>query len=465
MRSFLVIVLVLMLVAQLADAATKPNVLIIVADDLGYADIGCQGVLKDLKTPNIDSIATNGVRFTNGYVSCPVCSPSRAGLLTGRYQERFGHEFNPGGNPPELFGLALDQVTIADALRKAGYTTGIVGKWHEGNRDGFWPTDRGFDSFFGFLGGAHTYTNNAELHGLKSIMRDKSPVSVPEYLTDAFSREAVDFIEKNHEKSFFLYLPYNAIHTPQEAPQKYQERFSEISDKHRRMALAMLSAEDDGVGRVLDKLREHHLEENTLIVFHSDNGGPTPANGSRNDPLSGYKGQVWEGGIRIPFLAQWKGKIPAGQVIDQPVIQLDDFATACAASGAQMPKDRVMDGVNLLPLMMGETKDRPHQILYWRFSPQWAIRDGDWKLVQFGKTPMQLFDLSKDVGEKRDLASSQPEVVKKLRAEFEEWDAQLMKPRWKNKPKFDEDAEGDARQEAHRGGKRGRRRAATTEPA
>jgi arylsulfatase A-like enzyme len=184
----------------------------------------------------------------------------------------------------------------------------MVGKWHQGTRDGYMPTDRGFDSFFGFLGGAHSYTKLTP-GGANSIMRDKKPVDEPEYLTDALSREAAEFVDKNHEHPFFLYLAFNAIHTPQEAPAKYQDRFSDVSDQHRKLALSMLSALDDGVGQLLERLRKYDIEESTLIVFLSDNGGPTPSNGSRNDPLSGFKGQVWEGGIRIPFAIQWKNHI------------------------------------------------------------------------------------------------------------------------------------------------------------
>jgi arylsulfatase A-like enzyme len=361
--------------------------------------------------------------------------------MTGRYQQRFGHEFNPGGNPPEIFGLPLDQVTLPQTLKSAGYVTGMVGKWHLGTMEKYLPTERGVDSFFGFLGGAHSYTKLSP-GGKNSIFRGTSPTDEREYLTDAFTREAVAFIEKQHEEPFFLYLPYNAIHNPQEAPPKYQDRFPDITDAHRKLALAMLSAEDDGVGRVLETLRAHKLEENTLVIFHSDNGGPTPHNGSRNDPLSGFKGQVWEGGIRIPFLAQWKGHIPAGQTIDHPVIQLDVFPTVCAATGVELPKDRQLDGVNLLPLLTGQSDQAPHAALYWRFGPQWAIRSGNYKLVHplgAGDQP-RLFDLSTDVGEQHDLAAQKPELVKELRATYEQWNAQLMRPRWGNKAKFEEDS-------------------------
>ncbi len=439
-----------------AAEAKKPNVLVILADDLGYADIGAQNLSKDVRTPNIDTIAKNGVRFTHGYVSCPVCSPTRAGFLTGRYQERFGHEFNPGPTAADNFGLPLDQITIAQQMKKVGYVTGMVGKWHEGNKPEFYPTRRGFDEFFGFLGGAHSYVH-LKPEGKNAIMRNDKPVTEDEYLTDAFSREAVAFIDKHHSDPFFLYVPFNAVHNPQECPQKYLDRFPDESDKKRKYLLAMLSAEDDAVGKILEKVREHKLEENTLIFFFSDNGGPTEGNGSRNTPLSGFKGQVWEGGIREPFMAQWKGKIPAGRVLDQPVISLDIFATALTAVGGEIPKDRVIDGVDIMPLMKGETSERPHETLYWRFGQQWAIRDGDMKLVQFGKTDMQLFDLDKDISEKHDLAKEKPEVVKQMKEKYDAWSAQLMKPRWGAKAKFDEKLDADAKQEGKAGRKHERK--------
>src|SRR5688500_2271647 len=210
--------------------SSRPNIVLIVADDLGYADIGAQQLSRDVKTPNIDSIATNGVRFTNGYVSCPVCSPTRAGLITGRYQQRFGHEFNPGGNDPSVFGLPLSERTLPQHLKEAGYSTGMVGKWHLGTREGYTPTDRGFDNFYGFLGGAHSY-EKLSATGKNPILRGKTPVDEKEYLTDAFGREAVAFIDQQQaDKPFFLYLAFNAIHSPMEAPEKYQKRFSHIVD-------------------------------------------------------------------------------------------------------------------------------------------------------------------------------------------------------------------------------------------
>ncbi|MEW6211032.1 MAG: sulfatase-like hydrolase/transferase, partial [Acidobacteriota bacterium] len=332
-----------------ATPARRPNILLIVADDLGYADLGVQGC-KDIPTPNIDSIARGGVRFTNGYVSCPVCSPTRAGLMTGRYQQRFGHEFNPGpaAQAEEDFGLPLSEVTLAYRLKALGYATGMFGKWHIGYKPEMHPMRRGFDEFFGFLGGAHSYINPNERRA-NPILRGNEVISERSYLTEAFAREAVSFIERHHNESFFLYLPFNAVHAPMQATEKYRSRFASITDERRRTFAAMLSAMDDAVGQVLARLRELKLEENTLIFFISDNGGPTLQTTSRNDPLRGYKGQVLEGGIRIPFLIQWKGRVPAGKVYDRPVISLDIHPTALAAAGGKITGELKLDGRNLLP--------------------------------------------------------------------------------------------------------------------
>ena len=426
--------------AQPKRTAPGTNVILILADDLGYADVGAQGILPEVKTPNIDTIAANGVRFTNAYVSCAVCSPSRAGLLTGRYQERFGYEANPIAAYDEKFGLPHDQVTLGDVLKKAGYVTGAFGKWHEGNIPEYRPLLRGFDEYFGFLGGMHGYTGPAEIEKhWNSIRRGDEPVAETEYLTDAISREAVSFIDRHKDQPFFMYVPYSAVHSPLQAPPKYVDRFAQIQDRKRQMCLAMLSAMDDGVGRILAKLRESGLEENTLVVFFSDNGGPTNENGSRNTPLRGFKGQVWEGGIRVPFMMQWKGRIAPGRVLDQPIIALDLFPTVVGMCGAELPNDVPLDGVNILPLVEGKTATRPHETLYWRFKPQWAIRDGDYKLEQSRDGVTRLYDLSKDPGERDDLISKQPDVAKRLQGQFDAWNATLKDPLWPGRQEGEKD--------------------------
>ncbi len=406
----------------------KPNIVLIVADDLGWGELGCQGS-KDIATPHIDSIAKNGLRFTNGYVSCPVCSPTRAGLLSGRYQQRFGHEFNPGpaGQADPKFGLPLTEVTIANRLKEAGYATGMVGKWHQGYLPAYHPMKRGFDEFFGFLGGAHSYVGNAR-KGADPILRGTEAVDEKEYLTEAFGRESVAFIDRHKDHPFFLYLPFNAVHAPMDIPDKYKEKLGAIADAKRRTFAAMLVAMDEAVGRVLEKLREAKLEEQTLVLFVSDNGGPTPQTTSGNGPLRGFKGGTFEGGIRVPFMMQWKGKLPAGKTFDAPAIALDLHATALGAAGVPVPEK--LDGVNLLPFATGEKTGVPHEALYWRFGPQGACRKGDWKLViQKGAT--QLFNLAQDLGEKGDLAAKEPEKLKELQAAYDAWNATLAEPLWK----------------------------------
>lgn len=416
--------------ALAAGSARKPNIVLIVGDDMGYADIGVHGC-KDIPTPHIDSLAKNGVRCTSGYVSGPYCSPTRAGLLTGRYQQRFGHEFNPGPSPKGGVGLDLNQKTIADRLKAVGYKTGMVGKWHLGSGEKYHPLSRGFDEYFGFLGGAHPYLAGAN-GSLKGILRGREEVDENEYLTDAFAREAKSYIERHAAEPFFLYLTFNAVHTPMEATEKYLSRFQNISDPKRQKYAAMMSAMDDAIGQVLGTLREKKLEEDTLVFLISDNGGPTQANGSDNRPLNGVKATTWEGGVRVPFLVQWKGKVPAGIPYDQPVIQLDLLPTALAAAGAKL--DDNLDGVNLLPYLQAESKpvkSPPHEALYWRMGPQAAMRKGDWKITKArGASDFSLYNLATDIGETRDLSSENPEQRKALIEEWTAWNDELAEPSW-----------------------------------
>lgn len=450
--------------AQTAPAsreASRPNILIILADDLGYGETGFQGYVRDVPTPNLDSIAANGVRFTNGYVSCPYCSPARAGLLTGRYQERSGHEFNPAPANTVIYGdapgLALSERTIGDRLKAAGYATGWFGKSHQGLTLAQNPTNRGFDEFYGFLQGAHSYLtleDSAMPQGndVNTILRGTTPASAsdegpdPYYTTDAFARETAEFIEENRERPWLAYLAFNAVHSPLEATEKYESRFAHIADPKRRHFAAMLSALDDGVGRVLATLRAHGLEENTLIFFLSDNGGPTAQITSGNGPLRGFKAQTWEGGIRVPFTVQWKDHLPAGRVEDEPVIQLDILPTALAAAGVPVQEEWKIDGVNLLPLLSGQQADLPDRPLFWRFGPQLAVRYGDWKLVKAvdraeltrieGPEPAtlegaQLYNLATDIGETTNLAAQEPAKVRELAALWQSWNATLVPPRWR----------------------------------
>ncbi len=429
----------------LAFAAEKPNILVILADDLGYGELSCQGFTTQIPTPNIDSLAKNGVRFTSGYVSGPYCSPTRAGLMTGRYQQRFGHEFNPGpAQASPNFGLSLDEKTIGDRLKAAGYATGWFGKSHLGYEPPFHPLKRGFDEYFGFLGGAHSYLDAASDRA-NPILRGTTPVDSIDYTTDAFGRDAVSFIEKHDKQPWFCYLPFNAVHAPLESLEKYLARFTSIEDPKRRTFAAMLSAMDDAVGSVLSTIRARGLEKDTLIFFVSDNGGPTRQTTSGNGPLRGFKAQTWEGGIRVPWMIQWAGRIPAGKVDDRPVIQLDILPTALAAAGVDVQPEWKIDGVNLLPYLTGGKSGVPHEALYWRFGPQIAMRMGDWKLVKgigsVGVEAMdprkkasmenvELYNLAQDIGEKNNLAEKEPAKVKELTAAWEKWNSGLVDPKW-----------------------------------
>ena len=428
-----------------------PNVLVIVADDLGYGELGCQGFTQDIPTPNIDSIAANGVRFTSGYVSCPYCSPTRAGLLTGRYQQRFGHEFNPGpaALTPPTVGLPVTETTIGDRLRAAGYATGWIGKSHQGYAPQFHPLRRGFDEFYGFLGGKHDFFSAAG-DPADPLVRGTEPVAEIDYTTDAFGREAADYIERHKDGPWLCYLAFNAVHAPLQATEKYLARFAAIEDPKRQTFAAMLSAMDDAVGVTLNAIRRSGLEDDTIVVFLSDNGGPTASITSGNGPLRGFKSQTWEGGIRVPFLMQWKGQIPAGTVDARPVIQLDILPTALAAAGVTLDDNEKLDGVNLIPFLTGGDSGDPHESLYWRFGPQIALRKGDWKLVKAPEgggvtrgsrdglattVDAQLYNLTYDLGEQENLAEKHPEKLRELAAAWEAIDSGMIEPLWRDGPK------------------------------
>ena len=413
----------------------RPNILFIVGDDMGYADVGFQNC-KDIPTPNLDALAKSGVQFSNGYVSGPYCSPTRAGLLTGRYQQRFGHEFNPSGDD----GLPLSETTIAKRLKAAGYVTGLVGKWHLGAPAEMQPQQRGFDEFFGFLGGAHSYVNTA------GILRGTEQVKELDYTTDAFGREAISFMERHKAQPWFLYLAFNAVHTPMDATDDRLAKFTHIENQQRRTYDAMMLAMDENIGKVLKKLADLKLDKNTLVIFISDNGGPvmkgTTINGSVNAPFRGGKRTTLEGGIHVPYILSWPGKVNPGRY-DSPVIQLDLNVTALNVAGVEVKPEWKLDGVNLLPYLTGKNSEKPHQVLYWRMGEQMAIRSGDFKLVRYDtnaetntgakQQPVsapKLYNLKDDIGESKDLSSAMPEKVKELQTLWDAWNATLVKPLW-----------------------------------
>lgn len=390
--------------------ARKPNVIVILADDLGYADTGFQGA-KDLITPNIDSIASNGATFTDAYVSAPMCSPSRAGILTGVYQQRFGHEFNPGPTGMDAnFGMPVSQTTLAQRMKAAGYVTGALGKWHLGKTEDRSPTRRGFDE----------YASGDAFDHPVAAAKDQSQKPFH-----------VDFIERHKDHPFFLYVATGIPHAPLEPSEESVAKFSGIPDETRRKLAAWMYELDRGVGEILEAVRKNGLEENTIIFFLSDNGAPNKTNGSLNAPFRGYKMELYEGGIRVPFAVQWKGKIPAGSVYRKPVISLDIAATALAAAGAAVEPGAI-DGVDLAPFLMGRA-GTPHDVLYWRTGPRHAVRSGRWKLLKIGDEPARLYDLKADPGETKDMASKQPKRVEKLEQLYAGWDRQLAKPLWQER--------------------------------
>ena len=422
-------------------AGGKPNVIVFLADDVGWAEFGFQGS-KDIPTPNIDSIAKNGVRFTNGYVAATYCSPCRAGLMTGRYPTRFGHEFNDGGGTgigkgTVPFGLPLSETTFPQRLKALGYATACVGKWHLGGAREFLPMARGFDEFYGTVANTPYYDPPNFIDSRKSA--DITPVKDDTfYSTDAYRDRAVDWIGKQ-KGPYFLYLPFNAQHAPllPNAPKKYVDRFPNIKDEKRLAFAAAMSAMDDAVGAVLKQVREKGQEENTLVVFLSDNGGPTVQTTSSNLPLRGFKSTTNEGGTRVPFCMQWKGKIPAGKTYDNPVLNLDILPTALVASGGRVDPAWKLDGVDLLPFLTGANGARPHDKLFWRFGDQWAVRVGDWKLVasRIDELKPRLIHLAEDISEANDLSEKNPEKLKELQAAYKAWDAEQKAPLWKPAPK------------------------------
>ncbi|WP_254509476.1 sulfatase-like hydrolase/transferase [Anatilimnocola floriformis] len=414
--------LVLTFALHAAGAATaKPNILIFCADDLGYGELGCYG-MKEVSTPNINSIAANGIRFTSGYVSAPLCSPSRAGLMAGRYQQRFGHENNLMTSEG---GMPLAETTLGQRMKALGYATTIVGKWHLGKGDEHLPMKRGFDEYFGVFGNPGSYFTPKGFIDSRESSKSIPVADKDFYTTDAFAVRAGNWIEQHKDGPWFLFLPFNAVHAPHEASEKYLERFKQIKNPRRQRFDAMLSAMDDAVGVVLGKLRELKLEENTLIFFISDNGAP--ANREGNGVLRGGKHTCWEGGTRLPWMVQWKGKLPAGKVDDRPVVQLDVMPTCVAAAGGAVDPMWKLDGVNLLPYLSGKNEERPHQTLHWRIDGMWAVRHGDMKLVhgEANNDPPELYDLATDIGEKNNLATKQPEKVKTLKDLWDQWNSQM----------------------------------------
>jgi arylsulfatase A-like enzyme len=409
----------------LMAAEALPNILVIVVDDAGYSDFGFMGS-KDLPTPRIDQLASLGTVLTDGHVTATVCSPSRAGLMTGRYQQRFGHECNV---PPDDQGMDPREMTMADLLKARGYRTICIGKWHLGNRTMYHPNNRGFDQFWGFLEGARSYFPDARVdrpENFRAILDNREQVDFDGYLTDVFTDKAIEQIRESRDKPWFLYLSYNAVHTPMEAKAEDLERFAGHARPH---LAAMTWSLDENIGRLVDALEVDGEMDNTLVFFLSDNGGAGAHNNqSSNAPLKGWKGNKFEGGHRVPFFVVWEGKVPAGVRFDGLCSSLDILATALAAAGAEAPGSRPLDGIDLVPILASGVPVRRQ--LYWRKDRMAAMRDGPYKLIRLEGMGYRLYDLSADLGETVDVRDQYPDQFRAMVADLVQWDRELVSPMW-----------------------------------
>ena len=463
--------------------ARRLNVVLLVADDLGRHDTSLYGERGTVRTPSLERLANEGVSFTQGYVTAPICSPSRAGLLTGRYQQRFGHEGQPhdryAHNGLEYFvfknfiargdwvlkravapddedvqrqGLPKSEVTLAEVLKRHGYATGAFGKWHLGWNDDFVPHHRGFDEHFGYYEAYSLYQQDLESEdvvnqhgddfsdrfiwgrgrdGTAAIRRNGSVVDEPGYLTDRLADEAIAFIDQHQAGPFFVYVPFPNPHTPFQAKKALFDRFADEPDPNRRVYKALIASLDENVGRILTALDERHLADDTLVIFISDNGGAEYTHAVDNAPLNGGKMTLFEGGLEVPYVLRWPGQLPAGARYEQPVSTLDLFATIAAAVGATLPDDRPYDGVDLVPFVTGAQAGAPHDALFWRAEYAHAVRKGNFKLVESTDVGhVALFDLAADPGETKDLSTEKPDVVQALEADFARWETQCRAPLW-----------------------------------
>lgn len=434
MKRFLTLLLssLAVLISVCAESDT-PNILVILLDDAGYADFGFMGC-KDLETPNIDRLAQSGIVFTDAHVSATVCSPSRAGLLTGRYQQRFGHECNI---PPEDSGMDPSETTLADVLKTVGYHTYMIGKWHVGNRSSYHPNSRGFDEFYGFLEGGRDYFPNPTLDrdlNYRAILRNRTRVDFEGYLTDVFTNEAIRYIEASEDAPFFMYLSYNAVHTPMHAKEKDLERYQ----GHPRQKLAAMTWNvDQNIGRVLNRLEELGLRENTLIFFLSDNGG-AESNQSSCLPLKGWKGNKYEGGHRVPFVISWPSKLTAHTQVDAMISALDIFPTSIAAAGQRQTPGKPLDGVDLLPFLSGDVDVLPHDKLFWRKDRMAAMRTEQYKLIRLEGFGYRLYSLADSLDETRDLSQQEPQVLATMIEDLQGWERELPSPLWYEDERWNE---------------------------
>lgn len=423
------------------------NILLIVSDDAGYQDFGFTGGTGKIRTPALDRLASEGVIFNQAYVTASVCCPSRMGLITGRYQQRFGAECNvpriptPGYSVHDL-GLDLKEQTMGDHMKQAGYRTLMAGKWHLGSQDSFHPSNRGFDIFHGFLGGSRSYrpllnpSHDQALYHNRNIIHEGNSVT---YLTDDLTTAAITFMKESQRRPFFIFLSYNAVHTPMEARDEDLDRLPEDLQGRRRLYAAMTHSMDNNVGRLMEFLDDNNLSQHTLVAFVNDNGGATN-NASQNAPLRGFKGSYFEGGIRVPLVMRWPGTLPANRHYDLPVSTLDLLPTFIAAAGGSQPTAE-LDGKNLIPYITDNTRDdAPHDYLFWRLWRAAAARSGKWKLIRIAENPLKsdrkllspliLFNLESDPYEQSNVAEVFPQVTTHLLTKLEQWETKLVPPRW-----------------------------------
>jgi arylsulfatase A-like enzyme len=463
--------------------ANRPNIVLILADDLGKTDISLYGG-QHQQTPHIDAIGKQGVTFTEGYITSPICSPSRAGMLTGRYQQRFGYEYQPHDRYPrnaiEYFvyqnfmdsrdwnltqdktfpdfeailqqGLPMQEFTLAELLQQQGYATGIIGKWHLGVEEHCQPNKRGFDYQYGFYEAYSLYQPDTERADIVNQRHDDfsdahiwkgarkgncalrcNHVVVEDsvYLTQKLADEASAFIRQHQREPFFLYVPFSAPHTPFQALRKYYDQFPHVQDRNKRVYYAMIAALDDAVGQIMQTLRDAGLEDNTMVWFLSDNGGATYTRATDNYPLKGGKFTNFEGGLNVPFMLQWKGKIAAGTQYREPVVSMDIFQTTVEMAGVALPQDRKYDGVNLMPYLRGDTVNHPHKALFWRSNYTWAVRQGPWKLIVDQLSGHHvLYNLDQDKVEQHNLYAQSPDIVHMLEAAYGDWESTVIPPLW-----------------------------------
>lgn len=428
-----------------AASDSRPNVVVLLADDLGYGDLSIHGA-TDVKTPHIDALAKSGTQFNEAYVCYPACGPSRAGIMTGRHHLRFGFQSNPDQvvptAPGNLIGLPSEEPTLAELMKKQGYATALIGKWHLGIIPECHPCNRGFDEFYGFLNSCYRYFDLGNAKPPYGIMRNFEHVHEEEYLTDAFAREGEDFIKRHQDDPFFLFVSFNAVHTPlmfDEDPGDVKIPLNGTDDvkENRRMLVNMIEGLDRGVGRIMKQLKRCGLEEDTLVFFLSDNGGAEATGAYSNGPLRDYKGTCYEGGIRVPFFVSQPGTVQAGKECSVPVSALDLVATSIEAAGGTLPTDRVYDSVSLLSGLTGEAA-MPARPLFWAGFGMPTVRLGDWKLIVRNKKAPELYNIRKDIGETTNLADAHPERVADMKKMIKSWQAELppLKFRWLPLPQY-----------------------------